>query len=640
MRWRGAAASDWAGWADGSHDAAYEVLGAHPTDSPGEPGAARHWEFRVWAPNARAISVVADWNGWDPAATTMMPSDSGVWAASADAPQGSRYKYRITSDAGVTDKADPFAFHTEEPPGTASVLWDLDPAGAAWTDGDWMADRHARQRLDQPMSVYEVHLGSWDHAGRHANGHVNYREVGKLIGAHATACGFTHVELMPVMEHPFYGSWGYQSTGYFAPSCRYGSPDDLVAMIDEMHNAGLGVILDWVPSHFPDDAFALAEFDGTHLYEHADPRLGFHPDWHSLIFNYGRAEVRAFLTSSARFWLDRYHADGLRVDAVASMLYLDYSRKAGEWIPNRLGGRENIEAVEFLQHLNRAVYRHHPDVHMIAEESTAWPGVTRPVHLGGLGFGMKWDMGWMHDTLEYLSKEPVHRRHHHREITFRSQWAYSENYTLPLSHDEVVHGKRSLIGKMPGDPWQRFANLRLLFGWQWAQPGKKLLFMGGEVAQEAEWSHESHVPWRLDDPARSPNADHTLTWVRALNDLYRAHPALAAGDCQAGGFEWVVGDDEAASVCAFLRWMPAARSPDTVVLCVANFTPVVRHGYELGVPFGGEWSELLTSDDWAFGGSGITNAPRHAWDTPLHGQPHTLALDVAPLAIGFYAPGV
>ena len=618
MRSRVITSEDWTGWSDGSHDTAYEILGAHAVGDG-------TWEFRVWAPNAIAVSVVGDFNGWDGAATTMMPSDSGVWAASYAARSGMPYKYRITSAGGTHDKADPFAFHSEEPPNTASVLWDVNHT---WYDGDWMAGRGQRQALDQPMSVYEVHLGSWDRSEP-----ITYRSLAPRLAEHVQRCGFTHVELLPVMEHPYFGSWGYQTTSYFAPTCRYGSPDDFRFLVDHLHQQGIGVILDWVPSHFPEDAFALAKFDGTHLFEHADKRLGFHPDWKSLIFNYGRSEVRSFLVSSAKFWVDQFHADGIRVDAVASMLYLDYSRKAGQWLPNRYGGRENLEAVQFLQQLNRSLYHHHPDIQLIAEESTAWPGVTKPVHHGGLGFGMKWDMGWMHDTLEYFQHEPVHRAHHHREITFRSNWAFTENYTLPLSHDEVVHGKGSLVGKMPGDDWQRHANLRLLLGWQWAQPGKKLLFMGCEVAQATEWQHESDVPRHQDDPRASPHADETVRWVAALNDMYRSHPALHAGDCDHRGFEWLVGNDYAASVCVFLRHDPVGLAPP--VLVVANFTPVVRDGYAIGVPVGGKWQRLCSSDDVAFGGSGVTDDELLALDVPLHGQPCRLTLRLAPLAITF-----
>ncbi|HUF99507.1 MAG TPA: 1,4-alpha-glucan branching protein GlgB [Ilumatobacter sp.] len=621
MQSRPVTSDDWAGWSDGSHDSAYEVMGAHPVGDG-------TWEFRVWAPNAASVSVVGDWNHWDGAATTMMPSDVGVWTATCAAAAGMRYKFRITAGGATFDKADPFAFHCEEPPHTSSVLWDMNHT---WHDGEWMERRGELQALDQPMSVYEVHLGSWDRREP-----ITYRSIASKLVAHVQACGFTHVELLPVMEHPYFGSWGYQTTGYFAPTCRYGSPDDFRYLVDYLHQQGIGVILDWVPSHFPEDAFALAKFDGTHLFEHADKRLGFHPDWKSLIFNYGRSEVRSFLVSSAKFWVDQFHADGIRVDAVASMLYLDYSREAGEWLPNRYGGRENLEAVQFLQQLNGSLYHHHPDIQMIAEESTAWPGVTKPVHHGGLGFGMKWDMGWMHDTLEYLQHEPIHRAHHHREITFRSNWAYTENYTLPISHDEVVHGKGSLVGKMPGDDWQRHANLRLLLGWQWAQPGKKLLFMGAEVAQSTEWHHESDVPRHSDDPRRSPHAEETTRWVAALNELYRSHAALHAGDCDHRGFEWLVGNDHHASVCVFLRHDPRGAAPP--VLVVANFTPVVRDGYAIGVPTGGEWREICSSDDIAFGGSGVTDGMHTAWDDPVHGQPSRLVLRLPPLAITFLTP--
>ncbi len=627
MRSRTPSPSDWAGWTDGSHDAAYEVLGAHPTGDA--------WEFRVWAPGATAVSVVGDFNGWDAAPHPMQPGEHGIWSARAAAQEGQRYKYRITSEhhgvRRVFDKADPFAFHAELPPGTASVLWDLDPASAGWTDQTWLAERADRQRLDRPMSVYEVHLGSFDAYAR------NYRDLAWVIGDHALACGFTHVELLPVTEHPYYGSWGYQTTGYFAPTCRYGSPNDLIAMIDRFHAIGLGVILDWVPSHFPADDFALATFDGSPLFEHGDRRRGFHPDWRSLIFDYGRPEVQAFLTSSARFWLDRYHVDGLRVDGVASMLYLDYSRQPGEWTPNVHGGHEHLEAVAFLRHLNTAVFHHHPDVHMIAEESTAWPGVTRPVDAGGLGFNLKWDMGWMHDTLQFLAREPIHRRHHHDEITRRAQWAFSENYVLALSHDEVVHGKRSLIAKAPGDPWQRAATLRLLLGWQWGQPGKKLLFMGDEVAQQTEWAHEGHVPWHPDDPDYAPHAATTQAWVAALNAAYRELPALHAGDCDPAGFSWIAGDDSVNTVAVFARHAPG--DPRAVAVVAANFTPSVHRGYEFGVPFGGAWVERLNSDAAAYGGSGVVNgASVDATAEPLHGHTHRIAIDLPPLGISILVP--
>jgi 1,4-alpha-glucan branching enzyme len=627
---REATGGDWAGWADGSHDSAYEVLGAHPADDTAATRGTGTWEFRVWAPNARAISVIGDFNGWDATATTMMPSDTGIWAASAAATHGQRYKFHISTDHGHHDKADPFAFHAEEPPGTSSVLWAFDESH--WTDTDWLEHRGERQTLDQPMSVYEVHLGSWDRQ----EWPINYRSVAPRLAAHAQAHGFTHIEFLPLTEHPFYGSWGYQTTGYYAPTCRYGSPDDLKWMIDHLHGEGIGVILDWVPSHFPSDAFALAEFDGTHLFEHEDPRLGFHPDWNSLIFNYGRNEVRAFLISSAKFWIDRYHIDGLRVDAVASMLYLDYSRNDGEWIPNKYGGNDNLEAIAFLQQLNRSVYYHHPDVHMIAEESTAYPGVTRAVHHGGLGFGLKWDMGWMHDTLEYLAHEPIHRRYHHREITGRLDWANTEQFVLPLSHDEVVHGKGSLFDRMPGDEWQRLANLRLLYGWQWAQPGKKLLFQGAEVATRSDWTHEDDVPFKPGDPRRPAGAEQISAWVTAINHAYRTAPALYRGDIDPAGTAWLVGDDDVNSVVAFLRRDPSGDGLPIVV--VANFTPVVREGYQIGVPTRGDWVELLNSDAEAFGGSGVTNAPATAVDEPLHGQPHRVTLRLPPLAIVFLTP--
>ena len=606
----------------GSHVSAYEVLGAHAHTADGV--GTDTTTFRVWAPNATRVQVMGDMNGWNPARDAdLEPDPSGVWRGSLAAVPGQRYKYRVhTPEGAVLDKADPFGFAHEEPPDTASVIADLD---YTWNDSGWMGSRRSRIAVDAPVSIYEVHLGSW----RYEPG--GYRALAKQLVEYITAAGFTHVELLPVTEHPFYGSWGYQTTGYFAPTARYGSPIDFMNMVDTLHQAGIGVILDWVPSHFPDDAHGLATFDGTHLYEHADPRLGHHPDWDSCIFNYGRAEVRSFLLSSAHFWCDMYHVDALRVDAVASMLYLDYSRADGEWIPNEHGGNENLEAVAFLRDLNTTLYAHHPDIATIAEESTAWPGVTKPVDAGGLGFGYKWDMGWMHDTLQYLRRDPAHRRYHQGELTFRSAYASSENYVLPLSHDEVVHGKGSLLDAMPGDDWQRFANLRLLYGYQWATPGKKLLFMGGELAQPSEWNHEAELDWPLlGSVPHQQVADH----VAALNRLYLDQPALHVGDCGDNGFEWIIGDDTTNSVYAFLRTAPDAPP----VLVVANFTPVPRPGYRIGVPIAGEWRPLLESDDARFGGSGLTNGATQTIATPAHGFDQALELTAGPLSIGFFAP--
>ncbi len=612
---------------EGTHRFLAAKLGAHAR-RVGD----RATRFAVWAPNARAVSVVGSFNGWNRASHPMSPvGDSGVWHAVVDgAGTGDLYKYAVTGgDGRVVDKADPVAAWSEVPPATASVVWDLD---YTWGDGAWMGGRGRRIALDAPVAIYELHVGSWRRDPADPQRLRSYREVAPELVDHVLAGGFTHVELLPIMEHPFYGSWGYQTTGYFAPTARYGTPQDLMALVDVLHQAGIGVLLDWVPSHFPTDEFALARFDGTHLYEHADPRQGLHPDWDSAIFNYGRDEVRSFLLSSAEHWLRTYHADGLRVDAVASMLYLDYSRAEGEWIPNRYGGRENLQAIDFLRQLNSAVYLEHPDVHTMAEESTAWPQVSRPVETGGLGFGYKWDMGWMHDTLEYMGHEPVHRRYHHDQLTFRALYAASENYVLPLSHDEVVHGKGSMLSRMPGDRWQQFANLRLLYGYQCALPGKKLLFMGDEIGQRAEWSHEAGIDWHLlDDP------DHQGVWrfVGDCNRSYREHPALHQLDCEPAGFEWVRADDAESSTLAFIRWS-RDRQP---VLAVANFTPVVRTNVVLGVPSGGFWREVLNSDARDYGGSGVGNLGGvQARHVPWHHLPSTVVLTLPPLGIVLLAP--
>jgi len=570
-----------------------EKLGAHPLGPDGTG-------FAVWAPGARSVSVIGEFNGWDPGTDPLHPrASSGIWAGVIpDAAPGHRYKFAVTTEAGVLlEKADPYAAACECPPATASVVWDLD---YDWGDSEWMAHRAGTATVDAPVSVYEVHLGSWMRSPERPGELLRYEELAPLLIRHVVETGFTHVEFLPLMEHPFYGSWGYQTTGYFAPTARYGTPQGLMSLIDQLHQAGIGVLLDWVPSHFPTDAFALGDFDGTHLYEHADPRQGFHPDWRSYIFNYGRNEVRSFLLSSAEHWLSTYHADGLRVDAVASMIYLDYSRKAGEWIPNRFGGRENLNAVEFLKQLNIGVYSDHPDTETIAEESTAWPGVSRPTESGGLGFGYKWDMGWMNDTLAYFRLDPVHRSHHHDQLTFRGLYAFSENYVLPLSHDEVVHGKGSLLGAMPGDDWQKFANLRLLYGYQYAQPGKKLLFMGDELGQWREWSHERPLDWHLLDYA--PHAG-LLRFVSDLNRVYRDEPALHELDADSSGFAWVQEDDAGQSTLSFLR----RSSHGDAVLAVCNFTPLPRPGMVLRVPAGGCWREILNSDAEFYGGSGIGN---------------------------------
>jgi 1,4-alpha-glucan branching enzyme len=609
---------------EGTHGSLSSVLGSHPRTVAGVAGTS----FAVWAPNAEAVSVIGDFNGWNRESAPLAPvADSGIWEGFVPGiGHGTLYKYHVASHNGGyrVDKADPLALCAEVPPKTASVVWKLD---YDWGDDAWMAGRHARNALGAPISVYEVHLGSWRRSPEDPRGLLGYRELAPALVEHVTRLGFTHVELLPIMEHPFYGSWGYQTTGYFAPTRRYGDPEDFMALVDALHQAGVGVILDWVPSHFPNDEHGLAYFDGTHLYEHADPRQGFHPDWRSAIFNYGRNEVRSFLTSSASHWLDAYHADGIRVDAVASMLYLDYSRRAGEWIPNAHGGRENHDAIEFLRRLNRHVYATHPDVQMIAEESTAWAMVSRPIEMGGLGFGLKWDMGWMHDTLEYFANDPVHRAHHQGELTFRALYAFTENFMLPLSHDEVVHGKGSLIARMPGDDWQRFANLRLLYGYMYACAGKKLMFMGDEFAQWDEWSHEKSLDWHLLQSAPHAQVER---FVADLNRTYREEPALHELDCEAAGFEWVDASDREASILSFLR---RGRGGETV-LCAFNFTPVPRASYRIGVPREGSWREILNSDATDYGGSGQGNLGAvEALPVPMHGRRSSLLLTLPPLSV-------
>jgi 1,4-alpha-glucan branching enzyme len=538
------------------------------------------------------------------------------------------YKYHIVSNyQGIEmDKADPFAFAAEMPPGTASRVWDL---GYEWHDDDWMAQRGRNNGADAPISVYELHLGSWQRAEGEGSPFLNYREIAHRLGAYMREMGFTHVELMPVTEHPFYGSWGYQTTGYFAATARYGTPQDLMYLIDHLHQLGIGVILDWVPSHFPDDQHGLARFDGTFLFEHEDPKQGFHPEWNSYIFNYGRREVCSFLASSALFWLGRFHVDGLRADAVASMLYLNYARKEGEWIPNRQGGRENLEAIDFLRMVNEAVHRDHPDVQMIAEESSDFPLVSRPAADGGLGFDMKWNMGWMHDTLEYFAEDPIHRRHHHNTITFSIWYAFNENFLLPLSHDEVAQGKGSLVAKMPGDAWQQFANLRLLFGYMWAHPGKKLLFMGGEFGQRREWHHDESLEWHV---LQYPEHDGMRRWVQDLNRCLREQRALHQIDFDRAGFEWIDCHDSLNSVISFLR---RDRDGDTL-LAVCNFTPVPRLNYRVGVPHGGHWREILNSDAPLYGGGGVGNLGGvQAAPVGANGRYHSLALNLPPLGVIF-----
>ena len=613
---------------EGTHYRLFDKLGAHCVVRQGTPGV----RFAVWAPNAKAVSVIGDFNGWDRARDPMEPrGQSGIWERVIPGLAcGEVYKYLIVSHQNgyEVEKADPFAVHSETPPKSASVVWDLD---YAWGDGEWMASRGARQVGSAPMSIYEVHLGSWKRHVLDGNRPYTYRELAHHLPPYVREMGFTHVEFLPVMEHPFYGSWGYQTTGYFAPTSRYGTPQDLMYLIDQLHQQGIGVILDWVPSHFPSDGHGLAYFDGTHLFEHSDPRQGFHPDWESIIYNYGRKEVPAFLISSAMYWLEKYHVDGLRVDAVASMLYLDYSREEGEWIPNEYGGRENLEAIDFLRRLNTEIYRAFPDVQMIAEESTDWAMVSRPTYVGGLGFGIKWDMGWMHDTLKYMQYDAVHRKYHHNELTFRMLYAHTENFALALSHDEVVHGKGSLLAKMPGDDWQKFANLRALYGYMFAQPGKKLLFMGGELGAWSEWYHETELDWSL---LQYPRHAGVQRWLRDLNRFYRDEPAMHELDFDARGFEWVDCSDADNSTLSLIR---RGSSGATTVLAVCNFTPVPRSGYRVGVPHPGRWDEVLNSDAHDYGGSGLGNGGGlEGQAVEHHGRPYSLGLTLPPLAVLFF----
>jgi 1,4-alpha-glucan branching enzyme len=614
---------------EGSLFRAYAKLGAHLGEVDGAAGT----RFAVWAPNAARVCVIGEFNRWQPGAAplALREDGSGIWEGFVPGVgEGTLYKYHIASRYGgfEAERGDPFAFQCEAPPRTASIV--AAPAHA-WGDGGWLERRTQANALNAPMAIYEVHLGSWRRMPGEGNRYLTYREAAHQLADYVTDMGFTHVELMPVMEHPFYGSWGYQITGFFAPTARYGKAEDFKYLVDHLHQRGIGVILDWVPSHFPGDAHGLHYFDGTYLYEHADPRQGFHPEWNSYIFNYGRAEVRDFLGSNALFWLDSYHADALRVDAVASMLYLDYGRREGEWIPNRHGGRENLEAAAFLRSLNEALYRDCPGTQTIAEESTAWPMVSRPTYLGGLGFGLKWNMGWMHDTLEYFSRDPLYRKYHHNQLTFSIWYAFNENFVLPMSHDEVVYGKKSLLGKMPGDEWQQFANLRLLYGYMWGHPGKKLLFMGGEFGQKREWQHDEQLEWFV---LQYPLHAGLQNWVRDLNRFYRGEGAMFERDFSPEGFEWIDANDPEA--ISFLR---KGEHAGDVVLVICNFTPLVRDNYRVGVPRGGYWRECLNSDSTQYGGSGQGNLGGvEAAPLPHHGRFHSLTLKLPPLGVLFLKP--
>jgi len=616
---------------EGRHEELYEKLGAHVRVHHGVSGTA----FAVWAPAARAISVVGDFNSWDGRLHAMRSlGSSGIWELFLPGVEpGARYKYEIlAADGELTLKADPYAQEAELPPKTASVVFQ---PHHRWSqpDGEWLRERAARKPLTEPVSIYEAHLGSWRLNPLEGNRSLSYVELADELCAYVTDMGFTHVELLPVMAHPFSGSWGYQVSGYFAPTPRYGSPDGFRQFVDRMHANGVGLILDWVPAHFPRDEFALARFDGTALYEHDDPRRGAHPDWGTLVFNYGRHEVRNFLISNALFWLREYHVDGIRVDAVASMLYLDYSREEGEWVPNQFGGREDLDAVAFLKELNEVIHGREPGVISAAEESTAWPGVSRPTYLGGLGFGFKWNMGWMHDTLGYFQQDPIYRRYHHHELTFSLMYAFSENFILPLSHDEVVHGKGSLYAKMPGDTWRKLANLRALYAFMWAHPGKKLLFMGGELAQEQEWSHERSLDWHL---LERPEHAGVQRLVRDLNRLYRDEPALWEADSDPAGFWWIEPNDADSNVLAFAR---ASRNGERVVVFVANLSPVPRFGYRLGLPRVCRWREALNTDSTHYGGSDVGNLGAvEPNPVPWHGQPVSAELTLPPLAAVYLVP--
>ena len=616
--------------AEGTHTRAYEKLGAHPSE--GDDGLGTH--FAVWAPDAGLVSVIGDFNGWNPTANPLTPGSSGVWEGFIpEVGAGAAYKYHLVSRVGdyAVDKADPYGFASEVRPRTASRVWDL--RDHSWQDHMWMANRAKSNSLDSPISIYEVHLCSWRRVPAEGNRWLTFREVAPVLAEYVHNAGFTHVEFLPVMEHPFDGSWGYEVTGYFAPTSRFGSPSDFMYLIDYLHQHGIGVILDWVPAHFPKDEAGLGYFDGSHLYEHANPAQAEQPDWNTFAFNFGRNEVQDFLISNAIFWFDKYHVDGLRVDAVASMLYLDYGRREGQWVPNRYGGKENLEAIHFLRTLNEQVYSSFPDVMMIAEESTAWPLVSRPTYIGGLGFGLKWNMGWMHDVLDYMSQDPILRSYHHNQITFSLMYAFSENFILPLSHDEVVYGKGSMLRRMAGDDWSKFANLRLLYGFMFAHPGKKLLFMGNEFGQRSEWNHDASLEWHLlNDSLHAGLA----RWVRDLNTVYRGQPSFYELDFIPIGFEWVDCKDSQRSVICFLR---CGRGPNDKILFVCNFTPVVRENYRVGVPIEGFWRELLNSDAPLYGGSGQGNlGGLSTIPLPIHGRPFTLNMTLPPLGIVVFQP--
>jgi 1,4-alpha-glucan branching enzyme len=615
---------------EGTHNRAFEKLGAHLAEREGRRGV----HFAVWAPNARIVSIIGDFNKWNPVANVMRSTPAGIWEGFVpDIGEGAVYKYHVESqyDQFKVDKADPYGFAAEIRPQTASRVWNLE--SYSWHDHSWMATRTKNNSLDSPLSIYEVHLGSWRRVPEEGNRWLTYREIAPLLADYVHDAGFTHVELLPVTEHPFDGSWGYQTTGYFAPTSRFGTPADFMYFVDYFHQHGIGVILDWVPAHFPKDEAGLGYFDGTHLYEHADPRKGEHPDWNTFVFNYGRNEVQNFLISNALFWLDKYHVDGLRVDAVASMLYLDYGRREGQWIPNRYGGKENIEAIHFLRMLNERVYAEFPDVVMIAEESTTWPQVSRPTYVGGLGFGLKWNMGWMHDVLDYMSQDPVFRCYHQNQITFGLLYAFTENFVLQFSHDEVVYGKGSMLRKMPGDEWRKFANLRLLYGFMFGHPGKKLLFMGDEFGQWSEWNHDASLEWYL---LENPPHSGLKRWVRDLNTLYRGAAMLYELDFDAAGFEWVDCTDFQRSIVSFLR---RGRNPDDRLLFVCNFTPMVRQNYRVGVPSGGSWKEVLNSDAVLYGGSGQGNfGVLSAAPLPMHGRSFSLNMTLPPLGMVVFRP--